>query len=362
MTLNSAPMKAQASDRATTMATERVGTREGNESSSEDQEAAPGARTRSILRLKTPSSEGVPAAGPKKPAAQMREADTSAEPQPQKAAPAPTPNTRRKGPDTLASAVPNELETRARPGNLGVGEFVVPLSVASRYSAIDGRYFAKEGKRDPMREMFRDHGVRLSTSTTDKAAIADMVSLASAKQWKSVKLSGAQEFRHEAWLQAESQGIRTMGYTPRDADIAELRTLTNERSMNRIEPISSHGGEESRPVARAAPRANLDKNQAFLHTEAAKALASNAVALREALQGRAFEDVAKLAYWRGVVIEENRHQPAVVRSEVLARFDEQAREPGFLKTIEQQTHGTLDDKTIDRVERSIKREGHEQSL
>ncbi|WP_143100310.1 LPD7 domain-containing protein [Variovorax sp. 770b2] len=258
--------------------------------------------------------------------------------------------------------MPNELETRARPGNLGVGEFVVPLSVASRYSTVDGRYFAKDGKKDPMREMFRDHGVRLSTSTTDKAAIADMVSLASAKQWKSLKLSGAQEFRREAWLQAESQGIRTMGYTPRDADIAELRTLTNERSMNRIEPIKPLGSEESHPVARAAPRANLDKNQAFLHTEAAKALASNAAALQEALQGRGFEDVAKLAYWRGVVIEENRHQTSTVRSEVLARFDEQAREPGFLKTIEQQTHGTLDDKTIDRVERSLKRDGHEQSL
>lgn len=267
-----------------------------------------------------------------------------------------------KGPRaSSAAANDNQLETPKRAGNLGAGEFVVPLSVATRYSAIDGKYFAKDGKKDTVREMFRDHGEKLTTSTTDKEAIADMVALAKAKQWKSLKLHGNQEFRREAWLQAESQGIRTTGYTPREVDLANLRTLTSERSTNRIEAGDLDIPNEVKPT-RLAPRSQLNKSQSSIHTEAAKALATNAVALREKLKDRQFEDVAKLAYWRGVVMEENKYQPAAVQSEVLARFDEQARDPGFLKTIENQTHATLDDKTIDRVEKALKRDTPEHTL
>jgi hypothetical protein len=262
---------------------------------------------------------------------------------------------------TASDAAENTIETPKRAGNLGASEFVVPLSVATRYSAIDGKYFAKDGKKDSVREMFRDHGEKLTTSTTDKAAIADMVAVAKAKQWPSFKLSGDREFRREAWLQFESQGLRTTGYTPREVDLAELRALTSERSTNRIEAASVDPSKEVKST-RLAPRSQLNKSQSSIHTEAAKSLASNAVILRDKLKDREFEDVAKLAYWRGVVMEENKYQPAAVQSEVLARFDEQAKDPEFLKTIEIQTHATLDDKTIDRVEKSLKRDTPEHTL
>ena len=45
-------------------------------------------------------------------------------------------------------------------------------------------------------------------------------------------LSGSQEFRREAWLQAESQGIKTQGYTPKQSDLAALETLRQERSKH----------------------------------------------------------------------------------------------------------------------------------
>jgi hypothetical protein len=264
-------------------------------------------------------------------------------------------------PASSASASENAIETPKRAGNLGANEFVIPLSVATRYSAVDGKYFAKDGKKDTVREMFRDHGEKLTTSTTDKAAIADMVAVAKAKQWPSFKLSGDREFRREAWLQFESQGLRTTGYTPREVDLAELRTLTAERSTNRIEAAEIDLAGEAKGT-RLAPRSQLNKSQSSIHTEAAKSLAANAVVLRDKLKDRQFEDVAKLAYWRGVVMEENKYQPAAVQSEVLARFDEQAKDPEFLKTIENQTHATLDDKTIDRVEKSLKRDTPEHTL
>jgi hypothetical protein len=64
-----------------------------------------------------------------------------------------------------------------------------------------------------------------------------MVSLAKAKQWNSLKLSGSKEFRREAWLQAESQGIKTSGYTPKQADLAALEAMRQERATNSIQPV-----------------------------------------------------------------------------------------------------------------------------
>lgn len=114
-------------------------------------------------------------------------------------------------------------------------EFIVPRAIQAKYVQFDGKFYTKDVKSP--RVMIEDMGSKLRTSTTDSQVIEDMVTLAKAKQWTSLKLSGSREFRRETWLQAESQGIKTTGYTPKPADLAALETLRQERATNSIQPV-----------------------------------------------------------------------------------------------------------------------------
>ena len=253
----------------------------------------------------------------------------------------------------------NAVDVQRSGKELERGDFIVPRRITQAYTEVDGKFYAKDSNR----VMFEDKGEKLATSTTNKEAVADMVAYAKAKQWDSLKLSGSQEFRREAWLQAESQGIKTQGYTPKQADLAALDTLRQERSTNAITPLQERKAEREtvREETTAAPRHDLNKNQAAMHVEANKFIATNMQALQKqpGMADKSVEDLTKLAYWRGIVAEENKLQPKPVQDEAIARFDKQAVDPQFLKRLNQETEPKIQDKTTERVQ---KRDTHEQSL
>lgn len=65
------------------------------------------------------------------------------------------------------------------------------------------------------------------------------------------------------------------------------------------------------------------------HNAAKSNISSNIAALirRPEHQDRSFEDLAKMAYWRGVVAEKNKGQPSEAMREILAGFDEKISDP-----------------------------------
>lgn len=244
----------------------------------------------------------------------------------------------------------NSFDVQRTGRELGKGDFIMPRQIERGYTEIDGKFYTK----DTNRVMFEDKGEKLATSTTDKAAIADMVALAKAKQWDSLKLAGSQEFRREAWLQAESQGIKTQGYTPKEADLASLETLRQARSTNLITPLQERTQDKAKAAGaehELAPRNNLDKSQANLHAEATKNIATNMQTLQKipGMSDKSTEELAKVAYWRGVVSEENKGQPKA-QEEALARFDAKATDPAFVKALPQETEPRVQDRTTDRVQ------------
>lgn len=270
---------------------------------------------------------------------------------------------RRKARETeLAGQGLNSVDVQRSGKELESGEFMMPRQITQAYTEVDGKFYTKDKER-PM-VMFEDKGDKLATSTTDKKAIEDMVALAKAKQWDSLKLTGSQEFRREAWLQAESQGIKTQGYTPKEKDLAALETLRQERATNSIQPRQERKQQERGNQAqaeKAAPRHDLNKNQASMHFEATKAIATNLQELQKkpGMADRSLEDLNKLAYWRGIVAEENKMQAKPVQDEALARFDKQAADPQFLSRLDQETKASVNERTTERAQR---RETHEQSL
>ncbi|TJX08087.1 toprim domain protein, partial [Neisseria gonorrhoeae] len=83
--------------------------------------------------------------------------------------------------------------------------------------------------------LFEDKGNALKTAKSDQQTIQDMLEVAKAKGWNSIKISGSPEFKSQMYVAAESQGIKTTGYKPTPADLAMVEKLREERSLNGIQ-------------------------------------------------------------------------------------------------------------------------------
>lgn len=67
-----------------------------------------------------------------------------------------------------------------------------------------------------------DHGDRLLTKSGRGQEILAAVALAKAKGWKTIDLTGTDEFKRRAWLEAERAGLQVTGYNPSPALRAQL--------------------------------------------------------------------------------------------------------------------------------------------
>lgn len=138
--------------------------------------------------------------------------------------------------------------------------YQVPDSVAKLYlQAKDGFYF-RDGDN---RKAFEDRGKHLVTEHNDENVAKSMIAVAKAKGWKSIKLSGHDDFKSQAWLEAQLHGIDTTGYRPRDVDLAKLEELRNARLINKIEhaPEREKAAAAQPELAAAAPGADKSAAQ-----------------------------------------------------------------------------------------------------
>jgi Large polyvalent protein-associated domain 7 len=228
----------------------------------------------------------------------------------------------------------NSLDLQRNGREMERGDFVMPRKIMHAYSEVEGKFYAK----DSTRLMFEDKGDKLTTSTTDKAAIANMVDYAKAKQWENLKLAGSQEFRREAWLQAESQGIKTSGFTPRAEDLAALKTLTQERSTNSITPLQERTKDRKeiapmQETEKEALRHDINKNQAACVMGAEQGRTKHMTELQKKPEfGRySIEELSKIAYFRSLLEEKEKNSPPNLRGEAIANFDAMMQDPKNVK-------------------------------
>lgn len=271
-------------------------------------------------------------------------------------------NDRKRKEFVAQMAEANEFSTTKTGKELDNGDFIVPRRITNAYAEHEGKYVDKE----TMKVAFEDKGNKLSTASVDKETIANMVALAHAKQWDSLKLQGTQEFRREAWLQAESQGIKTVGYTPKGADLAQLEALRQSRATNLITPLQERKSKEQQATQAAplrekegqsnkeqpAARSKLSSDPLQADIAARKNLTANIEALRSTghFEGRSTEDLTKAAYWRGVMMEENRGQPKALQDGSLQRFDAAMSTPKFLESLPSENQQVSTEKVVERVQ------------
>jgi Large polyvalent protein-associated domain 7 len=109
---------------------------------------------------------------------------------------------------------------------------------------------------------FVDAGKSISSTLTDKGTIRSMIELATIKNWKEISVTGTEDFRRNAWIEAKMLGLDVNGYEPRAADkklLAEL--LSENKPSNQIRQIDSTLPQDQRRAENNSQRTSAPSSQ-----------------------------------------------------------------------------------------------------
>lgn len=98
---------------------------------------------------------------------------------------------------------------------------------------------------------FVDAGKTLTTTLQDQNTIRSMVEVARAKNWNEVTLSGTEEFKRAAWLEARLNGLEVRGYEARAADQQMLQERQQQTRPTNSMAVSSRERNEATAPQRA---------------------------------------------------------------------------------------------------------------
>ena len=125
-----------------------------------------------------------------------------------------------KGRDTSAPA------TAWKEDDDAIRESAISQALKKRYLIANKIYYFRD---DEGKVAFEDKGKRIATELDDPGVARSMVELAVAKEWKSIKVNGTNEFKREVWLAASARDMEVSGYRPTDLDLAKLEELRHHR-------------------------------------------------------------------------------------------------------------------------------------
>ncbi len=163
-------------------------------------------------------------------------------------------------PEMVTEPASNQPEPKPRPV-LDLN-YKIPPGIKSRYVVADGQYLSAQNGTTVL---FEDTGKKISTAKTDVQTINDMLEVAKAKGWDSIKLNGSKEFKQAMYVAAESQGIRTKGYAPTPADLALVEHLRQDKSLNSIEAAPARTPEIDTPIEPAVQAAPSTGDRIVAH-------------------------------------------------------------------------------------------------
>ncbi len=147
---------------------------------------------------------------------------------------------------------------------------------------------------DTSRLAFTESTFRLATDTNNPSVARSMVDVAEARNWKTLRVSGHEEFRQRVWFEASLRGVKTIGYEPLPSDLAWLRSEREARLVNRIEPARDAGSSAAAaPVEKAAARGSGGRKAVLAAIEAVLVAKNVPAKRREAIITAATEKLAQ---------------------------------------------------------------------
>ncbi|WP_232834260.1 LPD7 domain-containing protein [Sphingomonas sp. FARSPH] len=104
-----------------------------------------------------------------------------------------------------ANATPSGPDMAARKRN----NVDMPAELESRFLRVGNKLYRSAHDKTPVATISADR-----IKAKDASSLPDLVRLAKANGWTSLKISGDEEFKRAAYLAASAQGIRIDGYKP----------------------------------------------------------------------------------------------------------------------------------------------------
>jgi hypothetical protein len=147
---------------------------------------------------------------------------------------------------------------------------------------------------DTTRVAFTASTFRLATDHNSPSVARSMVDLAEARNWKTLRISGNQDFKRMVWLEASLRGVKTIGYEPLPADHEQLQKERVARQVNRIER-SPDGLATAAPtqVAKESVRGGGGRKAVLAALEAVLVAKGVSAIQREAVMTAAAEKLAQ---------------------------------------------------------------------
>ncbi len=142
--------------------------------------------------------------------------------------PSPTSPESPTAPATPAQATAPEL---GAPETAEVDASLVELKL--QYLIAGNKYYLKDATKTLA---FEDTGKAITTGLNSSEVARSMLRLAQSKGWSRVVLSGTEEFRSKAWIEAQVLGIETKGYTADDFDREIVRQRKATQNVDAARP------------------------------------------------------------------------------------------------------------------------------
>lgn len=118
---------------------------------------------------------------------------------------------------------------------------VVPDEIKQRFVQVGNKYHFPDGAR-----AFTDHGSRLTSPSENSEVIKSLISIAQARGWSDVTISGTERFKKEAWFAARVAGLDVRGYSPTEFEHGRM-----VRALARAQAPAAPGAQPSSSLSRA---------------------------------------------------------------------------------------------------------------
>lgn len=126
----------------------------------------------------------------------------------------------------------------------GENRHAIPQEITERFVQVGNKYHFPDGTR-----AFTDHGNRLTSPSENSEVIRSLISIAQARGWSDITISGTNRFKREAWFAARIAGLDVRGYSPTDFEQERL-----VRAIAREQPKASRApAEAERTPRRSSP-------------------------------------------------------------------------------------------------------------
>uniref|UniRef100_UPI00402B6DDD LPD7 domain-containing protein n=1 Tax=Methylomonas sp. SPW-1 TaxID=3438877 RepID=UPI00402B6DDD len=107
----------------------------------------------------------------------------------------------------------------------------IPDHIANRYLRTKNRYFFPDKTL-----AFEDNGKKLKLETENITVIRDALAIAESRNWRTITVSGTDNFKQQVWREASIKEIEVIGYKPTELEMAELQKALATKTAKSTAP------------------------------------------------------------------------------------------------------------------------------